>query len=77
MVPVLFAGSAVADGFLLPFVESAAIAMAKLSESEGKSIGISFGVSDMSECSPIGFNGRRNVPLLGLGSMDRESQTIL
>lgn len=74
---MLFAGPTIADESLLPFVESAAIAVAKLSESEGRSTGRSFGVSDPSECSPIGLNGRRNVPLLGFGSMNRESQIML
>lgn len=35
---------------------------------------MSFGVS---ECRPIGFRGSRSVPLLGLGSMKRESHTML
>lgn len=30
-----------------------------------------------SECNPTGFNGSRNVPLLGRGSTRSESHTIL
>lgn len=31
----------------------------------------------VSEWRPIGFKGSRRVPLLGLGSMNRESHTML
>ncbi len=31
----------------------------------------------LSECSPIGFNGRRRVPLFGMGVIDKESQMRL
>ena len=45
--------------------------------SGGKSIGESSSVGGRSECRPMGTSGRRRVPLLGIGSIPRESQTML
>lgn len=45
--------------------------------SEGRSVGESSSVDGRSECRPMGTNGRRRVPLLGMGLIPRESQTML
>lgn len=46
--------------------------------SPGKSSGMAEASSSTSsECRPMGTKGKRNVPLLGLGSIPNESHTIL
>ena len=46
-------------------------------ESEGRSDGVSSSVGGRSECRPMGTKGRRRVPLLAMGLIPRESQTML
>jgi hypothetical protein len=43
----------------------------------GGSLGASRAGAPSSEWSPTGFRGRRRVPLLGCGSIPRESQIML
>ena len=76
-VEVLFTDPVVRGEVSLTSVSLFPIALARLSPSEGRSTGVSSRVSASSECSPTGFSGRRSVPLLGLGLIERESQIIL
>ena len=57
-------------------MEASVLVARKLEVSTG-SRGVSLGVASVSLCKPVGFSGKRRVPLLGAGWIPIESQMML